>query len=266
MGYIYRFVTPQAILANAREKIIFEKRAQGFRGPVGSLRLDTRDTIKAFLDYFDELGEKGWIYSGTAEYPDLPYGGCYVFRKSLGFKPAKKGIMAVEDSPMEEDDDRPLTEEEYAELKEEEKLDEVAYDIYDETKEDLGELMNASSQVVNEILLRQQRVVNEDEDPDTTSDLIDELEKSQSLEETKQEKSDKEVRSELYKQYENEKKGKKAIFRGKETQGFKDWLDKNKAEYDPSYKEYNEETGLLALKNEKETPEYKKWFKSKGSK
>ena len=79
--FIYRFITPEAILIAHREKTILARRDKGFRGPIGAMRLSVEDTIEAFLDFFDKLGGEGWIYTGMVQYPDLPYGGCYVFRK-----------------------------------------------------------------------------------------------------------------------------------------------------------------------------------------
>ena len=69
------------------------------------------------------------------------------------------------------------------------------------------------------------------------------------------------VRQQLYQQYTDKFPKRKAIWKGKETDGFRTWLDEQRAEFDPNYTEYKQDTGKLALKNEKETPEFKQWFK-----
>jgi len=256
MAYLYRFVTPQAILREAREQTIQERRAQGYRGPIGAIQLDTRDTIKAFLDYFDRLGAVGWIYCGTAEHPDLPYGGCYVFRKGKG-EPKKKKFTIRKAETI---DEIPLDEQGFEEPEQEEFRDDEIYDLTNEPSEDL---LEAPSHVANEILFRQQKVIK-DEDPDRTSDVLDELERSEELSLIpKKDESTKEVRHQLYQQFEKSNKNKKAVYHGKETKAFKNWLDVERAKFDPFYKEYEEETGELALKNEKETSQYQQWLKEK---
>lgn len=251
MGYIYRFVTAQAVLRAAREKSITDRRLSGYRGPVGAMKLDMRDTIKAFLDYWDGLGTEGWIYSGTVEYPELPFGGVYCFRKPKDTPKIKKsGMRAVETL-----DEQPL--EEYEHVEENNDAEDLMFDITNEkTKE---ELFQADAGIVNEVLFRQRRVLNDD-DPDRTSDVMDELEKSQEQIPQK-EKSKVAVRHQLYKVYETENKGKNAIWNGKETKGFKEFLDMKRSQYDPYYKDYNTETGEIALKDEKETLEFKSWLK-----
>lgn len=248
---VNRFVTPQAILQKAREKEIMDRRERGFVGPIGSIQLNTSDTIKAFLDYFDEMEEQGWLFAGMCEYPDLPYGGCYVFRKEN--KQVSKPVMRK----VESIDEVPLGEESYIE----ETKDEQVFDMYNEDKEpDPDKLMNANSEVINEVLFRQKRIIPDEEDP---YNLLDDLAKGVELETVKEDEPTEKIRSQLYSQYEEAFDGKKAIFRGKETKQFKVWLDEQKAEYDPNYKQYKAETGELALSNEKETPEFIEWFRKK---
>ena len=254
--YIYRFVTSQAVLRAKREKNITERRAQGYRGPVGAMRLDIKDTIKAFLDYWDEVGAEGWIYCGIVEYPDLPFGGVYCFRKPKGERPIKKsGLRKVETLDEEPVDEFEFKEEEPGDM------DDLVFDMSNESTKE--ELLNADANVVNDVLFRRQRVLS-DEDPDKKSNVIDELEKSEEANNIPQpEVSQEKVRHQLYNLYETKSPGRKAVFNGKETKGFKDWLDKEKSSYDPYYKEYNVETGQLALQNEQETPEFKEWLRKK---
>lgn len=223
-------------------------------GPIGAIDLDTRDTIKAFLDYFDELEEEGWLYVGMVTYPDLPYGGCYVFRKDD--TTPKTPLIQVKTV-----DEQPIGEEILIDPK---KQDEIL-DMYNEEKkltdEEKRDLMDAPNSVANEIIFRQQRVMNgENEDPDKTSNLVDELVRGAELETPKEDTPKEKVRMDLYKQYEKENPNKHAVYRGKETNQFRDWLDEQKAEYDPTYQEYKQETGKNALKDEQETEEFKDWF------
>jgi len=265
MGYIYRFVTPQAILIAAREKAILEKREQGYRGPVGAIQLGTKETIKAFLEYFDKLGEEGWLYCGTAEYPDLPYGGCYVFRKEKQPKAKISKIGRI--TKVERIDELPVTETSTITEDEDIYAEDEILDLTSEEPEEYKpeELINAPADVVNDILFKRQLIASE-QDPDLESDIIDELETAQSSssETVEQPEQDlKIIRHQLYELFKVENQGKKAIWLGKETKQFLDWLDEKKSKYDPFYQAYIEETDKLPIHREKETAEYKQWLKDK---
>lgn len=261
MDYIYRFVTPQAILIAAREKAVLEKRNNGYRGPVGAIQLDTRETVGAFLEYFDKLGSEGWIYCGQADYPDLPYGGCYVFRKEK--KQKQKGITKV---TVESIDEQPI--DEISTIEDEEiKKDEEVLDMYNEEDEEIEEpekLMEAPSQLINDLIFNQQKLINKEEDLDNHGDILDELEKAEQIqtETPKKEESVELVRHQLYEIFKVET-GKNAVWQGKETKQFSEWLDTKRSQYDPLYKEYIGETGKLPLSKEKETKEFIEWRKMK---
>ena len=260
--YIYRFVTPQAILTAKQEEEILRKREQGFKGPLGAVRLDVESTIEAFLDYFDKLGEDSWIYCGMAEWPDLPYGGVHVFRK-IANQNANIFLTKTKKETPKKIEDRELTNEESIKMEEQNARDSVVLDISKERKAS-KELLNAPSAIVNEALFKQEKVV--DRDPDEDSDVVDELEAAQEMgDEMKASKevSKSDVRFELYKTYEEQNKGKKAIVKGKETAGFRSWIDVQKAEFDPEYNQYKLEKGVLAIKDEQETLEFKEWLKQK---
>jgi hypothetical protein len=203
------------------------------------------------------------MYSGTCEYPDLPYGGCYVFMKNTEDKPFTQkttGIkkVSIDEIPLDQMKDEYIPSEQYEQLQ---TKDEVIYDISNEklSSEEAKELLDAPAHVTNEVLFRQQKVIKGQSDKD--SDVIDELNQATEFESPLKEDTKEEHRHELYTQYETEKKGKKAFFRGKETIGFKTWLDHKKAEYDPLYKQYEAENGKCALIDEKESQEYKNWLR-----
>jgi len=203
------------------------------------------------------------------EYPDLPYGGCYAFRKidtiAKEVKKNSKSVMKKVEEFNAIQDDREITQEEYIKMEQDQHRDSIVIDKTREDKSGNEALLEASSATVNEILFRQQRVL-QDEDPDAKSDVVDELKIAFEMgdENTpRKDLSEKVVRKQLYNQYEKENPGKKAIFKGKETKGFKTDLDEQRAEHDPLYKEYKVETGILALHDEEETKEFKSWIKEK---
>ena len=241
-----RFVTPEAILQRARERAAVDRRNHGYGGPVGAIKLDTHNTIKAFLDYFDEMEEDGWFYIGMVEYPDLPYGGCYVFRKNN---------KAIVESQIKVADDQPIKP-----VVEKKKIEQVI-DMYNDkeedeyTTEDLDELMDAPASVVNEIMFKQQKVLTEEE---RKSDLLDEIANTPEI--IEEDPDPVNIRHQFYKQYTDANPNKKAVFRGQETKQFKVWLDEKRAANDPIYQEYLGQTGKPALMDEKETKEYSKWF------
>lgn len=262
--FIYRFITPEAILIAHREKTILARREKGFRGPVGAIRLSVEDTIEAFLDFFDLLGSQAWIYTGMVQYPDLPYGGCYVFRK-LDSIAKRVAEVKIEEDKKYEEEDREITAEEYFKIEEDKARERIVVDISRDKNKGNPALLEAPSKIVNEILFRQQKVIHgQEEDIDRKVNVVEQLAAAHELSDevhARQDMPDKVVRQQLYQQYIAENTNKKAIWQGKETQGFKSWLDENRAEFDPNYKEYKQDTGILALKNEKETPEFKQWFK-----
>ena len=169
----------------------------------------------------------------------------------------KSGMRLVETL-----DEEPIDQYEYKEEVNNFNDDGLIYDMTNEKTKD--ELLNADSNVINDVMFKRQRLL-EDEDPDKNSDVIDELEKSQ--ERVPQKEVLKEaVRHQLYKLYEDKFKGKKAVFNGKETKGFKNFLDIERCAFDPNYKEYNADTGNIAIVEEQETPEFKGWLKDKREK
>ena len=204
---INRFVTPHAIKYKAREKLIMERTKAGHRGPIGAIRLTADNTVDAFLDYFDMLGDDGWIYSGVCEDPDLPYGGVHVFYKWVDDEGFKSSIVESEII-----DEQPLSAAEVYERERERQ------EILAQTKDP----RHITSESLNNEMMRRE---NPTEDPDEVSDIIEDIAYAVDNEQITEDVDPQKVRFELYKQYEEISPNKKAIWRGKETEGFKEWLE-----------------------------------------
>lgn len=81
--YVPRFVTPGNIISEYKNKLIEKNRQKRNPRPGPGFDLDANQHVEAYLEKFTELGEEGWVYSGMAMHPDLPYGGLYVFYKEV---------------------------------------------------------------------------------------------------------------------------------------------------------------------------------------
>jgi len=204
---VNRFVTPHAIKYKAREKLIMERTKAGHRGPIGAIRLTADRTVEAFLDYFDMLGSDGWIYSGICEDPDLPYGGVHVFYKWVeddGFKSTIEEPEIIDEQPLS-------ASEVYERERERQEL----------LKQTTDPRQISDARLNAEMMARQEPIKDLDED----SDILEELDYAVHHEEVMEDEDPKKIRFELYKQYEEINPNKKAVFRGKETQGFTEWLE-----------------------------------------
>jgi len=204
---VNRFVTPHAIKYKAREKLILERQKVGHRGPVGAIRLTTDRTVDAFLDYFDMLGAEGWIYSGICEDPDLPYGGVHVFYKFVddeGYEPPVEEAKIIDEQPLSS-----------SEIYEREKEKQ-------EILEHTTDPRNIPNATLNDELMRSEEPI---QDLDEKSDILEDLKFAIDNERVSEDEDPKKIRFELYKQYEETNPNKKAVWRGKETDGFIGWLE-----------------------------------------
>jgi len=78
-----RFISPDVIIQAFRQKLIQEAQEKGVPLRPG-LPLDYLQHARAFLEYFNEIGQYGWEYVGEANYPGLPFEGMYVFKRKTG--------------------------------------------------------------------------------------------------------------------------------------------------------------------------------------
>lgn len=198
---VNRFVSPGNVIEEYRASAVREARKTRRIGPIGNVQLGGEELIEAFLEKWDKLGEEGWQYVGKVEYPDLPYGGLYNFIKiEEDGETLKKEIKAnidTKDNGIKrvEDEDEKFAKD-------------FMRDVYGDEVSPKEIAKNQSMAALKDKKMKP---------------IVD----AQQQEISKQYE---EKRKKFRAVYEDKHPGKNAIYHGKETKQFKEWLeDKDKA-------------------------------------